>query len=107
MALTDSDNRLKRTPDNDRRVMKSKADRVLVADVMDTDIDKINWAKKNLQENDHTVGMMRDLEKGGLDLSKGEKGITDPEIKDVISGKITEPTGIHKKKKGWLKKLLD
>jgi len=105
MALTDSDNRLKRTPDNDRKVMKSKADRVLVADVSDSDIKNINWAKKRLQNP--TTQMMRDLEGGGLDLSKGEKGITDPEIKDVISGKITEPTGIHKKKKGWLKKLLD
>ena len=29
MALTDSDKRLKRTPDNDRETMKAKAERVL------------------------------------------------------------------------------
>mgnify|MGYP003133620028 FL=1 len=31
MALADSDNRLKRIPDNDRSKMKSKAERVLTA----------------------------------------------------------------------------
>jgi len=32
MALTDSDKRLKRTPDNDRDKMKAKAERVLKAE---------------------------------------------------------------------------
>ena len=32
MALTDSDKRLKRTPDNDRATMKAKAERVLKAE---------------------------------------------------------------------------
>ena len=32
MALTDSDKRLKRTPDNDRDTMKAKAERVLKAE---------------------------------------------------------------------------
>jgi len=32
MALTDSDKRLKRTPDNDREMMKAKAERVLKAE---------------------------------------------------------------------------
>ena len=32
MALTDSDKRLKRTPDNDRETMKAKAERVLKAE---------------------------------------------------------------------------
>ena len=32
MALTDSDKRLKRTPDNDREKMKAKAERVLKAE---------------------------------------------------------------------------
>ena len=39
MALADSDKRLKRTPDNDRAKMKAKADRVLFADVKQSDID--------------------------------------------------------------------
>ena len=33
MALTDSDKRLKRTPDNDREKMKAKAERVLKAEI--------------------------------------------------------------------------
>jgi|LUME01.1.fsa_nt_gb hypothetical protein len=33
MALTDSDKRLKRTPDNDRDKMKAKAERVLKAEI--------------------------------------------------------------------------
>ena len=33
MALTDSDKRLKRTPDNDREKMKVKAERVLKAEI--------------------------------------------------------------------------
>ena len=32
MTLTDSDKRLKRTPDNDRETMKAKAERVLKAE---------------------------------------------------------------------------
>ena len=32
MTLTDSDKRLKRTPDNDRDIMKAKAERVLKAE---------------------------------------------------------------------------
>ena len=32
MALTDSDKRLKRTPNNDRETMKAKAERVLKAE---------------------------------------------------------------------------
>ena len=104
MALTDSDKRLKRTPDNDRDMMKAKAERVLMADVSANDLKLIN----KFTNKSSTVDDVRSLqEHAGLGLSKGEKGITDPEIKDVISGKITEPTGIHKKKKGWLKKLLD
>jgi len=103
MALTDSDKRLKRIPDNDRDTMKAKADRVLMADVSASDIKNINWAKKRLQNPD--AQMMRDLEEGGLTLSTGEHGITNQEIGDVISGKIKEPTGIHKKKT-WKEKLF-
>ena len=87
MALTDSDKRLKRIPDNDRDTMKVKADRVLMTDIFaGQDIDTV-----------------RTIEPG---LNTGPQSITDQKIKDVISGKIKEPTGIHKKKKGILKKLF-
>ena len=49
MALTDSDERLKRTPDNDRITMKVKADRVLVTDVP---ADALNILKKRTQNQD-------------------------------------------------------
>ena len=49
MALTDSDKRLKRTPDNDRITMKVKADRVLITDVS---ADALNILKKRTQNQD-------------------------------------------------------
>ena len=96
MALKTATDRQKRTPANDRDTMRAKAERVLMADVSQTDINQINWAKKQLQNPN--AQMMRDLEGGGLILSEGEHGITDPEIEKVISGEIKKPTGIHKKK---------
>ena len=95
MALADSDKRLKRTPDNDRDTMRAKAERVLMADVSSNDLKLIN----KFTNKSSTVDDVRSLqEHAGLGLSTGPQGITDQEIKDVISGKITEPTGIHKKK---------
>ena len=49
MALTDSDKRLKRIPDNDRDTMKVKADRVLMTDVS---ADALNILKKRTQNQD-------------------------------------------------------
>jgi len=49
MALTDSDKRLKRTPDNDKDTMKAKADRVLMTDVS---TDALNILKKRTQNQD-------------------------------------------------------
>ena len=103
MALTDSDGKKNKSYGNDRASLKAKAERMLVADASASDIKNINWAKKRLQNPD--AQMMRDLEEGGLVLSKGKQGITDKEIKDVISGKIKKPTGIHKKKT-WKEKLF-
>ena len=95
MALTDSDKRLKRTPDNDRDTMKVKAERVLMADVSANDLKLIN----KFTNKSSTVDDVRDLQNlAGLGLSTGEHGITDQEVTDVISGKIKKPTGIHKKK---------
>ena len=90
MALTDSDKRLKRTPANDRDTMKAKADRVLMADVSGIDLDILGKYAPN-----QDIDTIRTVEPG---LSTGEHGITDQEIRDVLSGKIKEPTGIHKKK---------
>ena len=49
MALTDSDKRLKRIPDNDKDIMKVKADRVLITDVS---ADALNILKKRTQNQD-------------------------------------------------------
>ena len=104
MALTDSDGKKKKKYGNDKAALKAKAERMLVADVSANDIKLIN----KFTDKNSTVDDVRSLEKhSGLGLSKGKHGITDKEIKDVISGKIKEPTGIHKKKKSWFKKLLD
>ena len=104
MALTDSDGKKKKKYGNDKAALKAKAERMLVADVSANDIKLIN----KFTDKNSTVDDVRSLEKhSGLGLSKGKHCITDEEIKDVISGKIKEPTGIHKKKKSWLKKLLD
>ena len=104
MALTDSDGKKNKSYGNDKAALKAKAERMLVADVSANDIKLIN----KFTDKNSTVDDVRSLEKhSGLGLSKGKHGITDKEIKDVISGKIKEPTGIHKKKKSWFKKLLD
>jgi len=95
MALKTATDRQKRTPDNDRDTMKAKAERVLMADVSANDLKLIN----KFTNKSSTVDDVRDLQNlAGLGLSTGEHGITDQEITDVISGKIKEPTGIHKKK---------
>ena len=49
MTLADSDKRLKRTPDNDRDIMKVKADRVFITDVS---ADALNIFKKRKQNQD-------------------------------------------------------
>ena len=51
MALTDSDERLKRTPDNDRITMKVKADRVLITDVSADALDILKKRKQNQDIN--------------------------------------------------------
>jgi len=49
MTLADSDKRLKRTPDNDRDIMKVKADRVFITDIS---ADALNIFKKRKQNQD-------------------------------------------------------
>ena len=102
MALTESDGKKKKKYGNDKAALKAKAERMLVADVSANDIKLIN----KFTDKNSTVDDVRSLEKhAGLGLSKGKHGITDKEIKDVISGKIKKPTGIHKKKT-WKEKLF-
>ena len=95
MALTDSDERLKRTPDNDRDKMKAKAERVLTADVKQSDIDILL----------STGGITADTDRSDIEQRLSWQGkklnptITDQEIKDVLNKKITGPTGKFKKDK--------
>ena len=90
MALTDSDKRLKRIPDNDREKMKAKAERVLVADLSENDIRLIKWGKKRGQT---TVTAIKETVGAGFNKKKPP---TDAEIQGVLSGKIEKPTGIFK-----------
>ena len=85
MALTDSDKRLKRTPDNDRTTMKAKADRVLLADV--------NQAVLNLSN-------AKGFENYDLDTIRtitDNPTLTQIELDAIKAGKIKEPTGKFKK----------
>ena len=93
MALADSDKRLKRTPDNDRAKMKAKADRVLFADVKQSDIDTLLTTGGITADTDASDIKQR-LEWQGKKLNPT---ITDQEIKDVLNKKITKPTGKFKK----------
>lgn len=87
MALTDSDKRLKRTPDNDRDKMKAKAERVLMADVSQADID---LSKTPVYQH-------MDLETA---RSYSENpSLTQAELDALKAGTITEPTGKFKKDK--------
>jgi hypothetical protein len=95
MALTDSDKRLKRTPDNDRDIMRAKAERVLFADVKQSDID-ILLNTGGITADTDASDIKQRLEWQGKKLNPT---ITDQEIKDVLNKKITEPTGKFKKKK--------
>jgi hypothetical protein len=95
MALTDSDKRLKRTPDNDRDIMRAKAERVLFADVNQSDID-ILLNTGGITADTDASDIKQRLEWQGKKLNPT---ITDQEIKDVLNKKITEPTGKFKKDK--------
>ena len=88
MALADSDG--KKNKSYGKAALKAKAKHKLVADVSASDLKILK--KYNKKQDIDTI---KTIEPG---LSKGKHGISDKEIKDVISGKIKEPTGIHKKK---------
>ena len=87
MALTDSDKRLKRTPDNDRDTMRAKADRVLVADV--------NQSVLNLSK----AAGFKDYDLDTIRTITDNPTLTQHELDAIKAGQITEPTGQFKKKK--------
>ena len=87
MTLTDSDKRLKRTPDNDRDTMRAKADRVLVADV--------NQSVLNLSK----AAGFKDYDLDTIRTITDNPTLTQHELDAIKAGTITEPTGQFKKKK--------
>ena len=87
MTLTDSDKRLKRTPDNDRDTMRAKADRVLVADV--------NQSVLNLSK----AAGFKDYDLDTVRTITDNPTLTQHELDAIKAGTITEPTGQFKKKK--------
>jgi len=85
MALKTATDRQKRTPDNDRDMMKAKAERVLMADVSQKDIDLSKTS----------VYQYMDLETA---KSYSENPtLTQVELDALKAGTITEPTGKFKK----------
>ena len=85
MALTDSDKRLKRIPDNDRTTMKAKADRVLMADV--------NQSVLNLSK----AAGFKDYDLDTIRTITDNPTLTQHELDAIKAGQITEPTGQFKK----------
>jgi hypothetical protein len=102
MALTDSDGKKKKKYGNDRASLKAKAERMLVADVKQSDIDTLL----------NTGGITPDTDisdiKQRLKWQEKELNptIEDQEIKDILNKKIKEPTGQFKKKKKKKKSLF-
>ena len=85
MALKTATDRQKRMPDNDRDIMRAKAERVLTADISQTDID---LSKTSVYQH-------MDLETA---KSYSENPtLTQAELDALKAGTITEPTGIFKK----------
>ena len=85
MALKTATDRQKRMPDNDRDIMRAKAERVLMADVSQTDID---LSKAPVYQH-------MDLETA---RSYSENpSLTQAELDALKAGTITEPTGKFKK----------
>ena len=85
MALIDATNRQKIRPGNDRDTMRAKADRVLMADVSQTDIDL----------SKPSVYQLMDLETARTHSENPT--LTQVELDALKAGQITEPTGQFKK----------
>jgi hypothetical protein len=104
MALTESDSKNKKSYGNDRASLKAKAERVLVADVKQSDIDALLNTGGITSDTD-IPDIKQRLKWQGKELNPT---IKDQEIKDVLNKKIKEPTGKFKKKKkkSWKEKLF-
>jgi len=95
MALTDSDGKKKKKYGNDRASLKAKAERMLVADVKQSDIDTLLGTGGITSDTD-IPDIKQRLKWQGKELNPT---IEDQEIIDVLDKKITKPTGKFKKKK--------
>jgi len=95
MALTESDGKKNKNYSNDKAALKAKAERMLVADVKQSDIDVL-LSTGGITSNTDIPDIKQRLEWQGKELNPT---IKDQEIKDVLNKKITEPTGKFKKKK--------
>jgi hypothetical protein len=102
MALTDSDGKKKKKYGNDRASLKAKAERMLVADVKQSDIDTLLNTGGITPDTDISDIKQR-LKWQGKELNPT---IEDQEIKDILNKKIKEPTGQFKKKKKKKKSLF-
>ena len=104
MALTDSDGKKKKKYGNDRASLKAKAERMLVADVKQSDIDTLLGTGGITSDTD-IPDIKQRLKWQGKELNPT---IEDQEIIDVLDKKITKPTGKFKKKKkkSWKEKLF-
>ena len=104
MALTESDGKKKKTYSNDRAALKAKAERMLVADVKQSDIDAL-LSTGGITSDTDIPDIKQRLKWQGKELNPT---IEDQEIKDILNKKIKEPTGIFKKKKkkSWKEKLF-
>jgi len=104
MALTDSDGKKNKNYSNDKAALKAKAERMLVADVKQSDIDTL-LSTGGITPDTDVSDIKQRLKWQGKELNPS---IEDQEIKDVLNKKITEPTGKFKKKKkkSWKEKLF-
>ena len=108
MALTESDGKKKKSYGNDKATLKAKAERMLVADVKQSDIDTL-LNTGGITPNTDISDIKQRLKWQEKELNPT---IKDQEIKDVLNKKIKEPTGQFKKKKkkswreSWREKLF-
>jgi hypothetical protein len=104
MALTESDGKKNKSYGNDKAALKAKAERMLVADVKQSDIDAL-LSTGGITSNTDMPDIKQRLKWQGKELNTT---IKDQEIKDILNKKITEPTGKFKKKKkkSWKEKLF-
>ncbi len=104
MALTDSDGKKKKKYSNNKAALKAKAERMLVTDVKQSDIDAL-LSTGGITPDTDIPDIKQRLKWQGKELNPT---IEDQEIKDILNKKIKEPTDIFKKKKkkSWKEKIF-